>query len=628
MLPGTLRPTVIVAPQGPALLRPGTDMSLRAKLLALFAVFGVLPVVALGVYGYVRSIESVEGLIRERTAAVTTRVADEIGAHYALRLSDMLLFADNAETLRLYQTHAAGDSAGYAAARVAADAFLRQAWNVVGSSYRAVTFRDSAGTPLYGLGDREAGGGSGEAQTFGASRGFFTLVEPVREAGSGREYGSVEAIVRLQAMLPAEALSVSFGAEGYSAILDREGGRVLYHPHRTHLTQPLSDLLGPAGWNVGPDVLSGEVGSFAFEEDDVRRIASFVNLSAPAWTVLSSGSVDEFAAPFARTRALDLALVFTLAATLWIGFLLVTHRLTRSLTGLTDAADQVGRGNLAPELPEAGTDEVGRLTRAFGLMLQQIREMLKRIRESRHMAAVGQFASQLSHEIRNPLTSVKLNLQSLQRAVDSGQIHETFAEPVAISLHEIRRLEGVVRGVLSLARTAPARSEPCSVHASLDGALQVLRPQLEAGCIGVELDYRAAPDTVVGEDERLRGAFLNLLLNAVEAMPSGGHLRVSTDVVEAPSGSEVIRVRIADDGPGVPGELRERIFEPFFSTKDGGTGFGLALAQQTLEEHAGRLTLDESHPGEAGAVFIVELPLAAVGAHGPFPGADSDPWAS
>jgi signal transduction histidine kinase len=453
-------------------------------------------------------------------------------------------------------------------------------------------------------------------------------MEPVREAGSGRKYGSLEAVVRLQALLPEEALSLAFGAEGYSVILDRGNGSVLLHPQRTHLGQPLSELLGPAEWNVGPGILSGEVGSFAFEEDGARRIASFVNLSEPAWTVLSSGSVDEFAAPFARTRVLDLSVVITLAATLWIGFLLVTHRLTRSLTALTYAADQVGRGNLAPELPEAGTDEVGRLTNAFGLMLQQIREMLKRIREGRHMAAVGKFASQLSHEIRNPLTSVKLNLQSLQRGVESGQIHEAFAEPVEISLLEIGRLEGVVRGALSMARTAPPRNEPCSVHACLDGALQVLRPQFEVGRVSVALEYRAEPDRVAGEGERLRGAFLNLLLNAVEAMSSGGRLAVSTELVEGPTGPAVIRVRIADDGPGIPIELRERIFEPFFSTKEGGTGFGLALAQQTLEEHAGRLTLDESHGGPGGAVFVVDLPLAAAHSHAPLSGAGSDLWAS
>ena len=588
-------------------------MSLRVKLLALFAVFGALPVVALGVYGYFRSLESVEDLIRERTAAATARIADEIQSRYALRQSDLLLFADNAETLRLYQTRANGDSAGYAAARVAADAFLRQAWNVVGSSYRAITFRDSTGTRVYGLGDREASDGSGEMPSLGDSRELFTVVEPIRADSSGRKYGNLEAVMRLRALLPEEALSLSFGAAGYSVILDRGNGRVLYHPLRTHLGQPLSDLMGPAGWNVEPDVLLGNAGSFTFEESGVRRVASFVNLSAPAWTVLSSGSVDEFAAPFTRARILDLFLVIVVAATLWIGFVLVTSGVTRSLTALADAADQASHGNLAPELPEAGSDEVGRLTYAFGLMLQQIREMLKRIRESRHMAVVGSFASQLSHEIRNPLTSIKLNLQVLQRAVEGGQIDQNFAEPVAISLHEIRRLEGVVSGVLSLARTTPPRNDSCSVHASLDRALQALAPQLEAGAIGVELDYRAVPDTVAGEEERLRGAFLNLILNAVEAMPDGGHLRVCTEVVDGSSGAEVIRVRIADDGPGVPSEVRNKIFEPFFSTKDGGTGFGLALAQQAVEEHTGRLVLGENDESHGGAVFIVELPLATTG---------------
>lgn len=600
-------------------------MSLRGKLLALFSIFGVLPVVALGVYGYLRSLDSVDELIRVRTAEITARIAEEIQFRYALRQSDLLLLGVNAETLRLYQTHAVDDSMGYLDARLAADAILRQAWEVVGSSYRAIIFRDSAGDQLYGLGDAGTGSESAVGQAFGPSRGFITLVEPVREAESGREYGSIEATVRFQALLPEEVLSLSFGADGYTVILDRGTGLVLHHPNRVYLRQQLSDVLGPGGWKLEPDILSGDSGSFSFREGGVRRVASFVTLSAPAWTVFSSGSVDEFAAPFAGTRVLDLFLIFTLAATLWTGFLLVTRRLTRSLTALTYAAGQVGSGNLSPQLPDAGADEVGQLTRAFGLMLQQIREMLKRIREGRHMAAVGKFASQLSHEIRNPLTSVKLNLQSLQRGVESGQIGPAFAEPLAISLHEIRRLEGVVRGVLSMARSAPTRSDPCSVHASLDAALQVLSPQLKAGGVSVELAYRAEPDRVIGDEERLRGAFLNLLLNAVEAMPSGGHLAVSTEVFHATTSPEVIRVRIADDGPGVPNELREKIFEPFFSTKEGGTGFGLALAQQTLEEHAGRLTLDEA---TAGAVFLIELPLVATDSHPLLPRADSDTWAS
>jgi signal transduction histidine kinase len=326
--------------------------------------------------------------------------------------------------------------------------------------------------------------------------------------------------------------------------------------------------------------------------------------------------VDEFSAPFARAQVLNLVLFLAVALIIWFGFLLMAGRLTRSLTALTDAADQVAQGDLDPALPRPGPDEVGKLTGAFGFMLQRIREMLKRIRENRHMAAVGSFASQLSHEIRNPLTSVKLNLQSLQRGVEAGEVQESHAEAVEICLKEVKRLEGVVKGVLSLARTAPPRADPCSVHAALDSALRALTPQFEAGGIHREVDLGADSDTVIGDAKRLTGAFMNLLLNAIEAMPGGGRLGVTAELVEGASLGSMIRIRIEDEGPGVPEKERDKIFDPFFSTKESGTGFGLALAQQTMEEHHGRLALEDSSGADSGAVFLVDLPLASGASEG------------
>jgi signal transduction histidine kinase len=228
------------------------------------------------------------------------------------------------------------------------------------------------------------------------------------------------------------------------------------------------------------------------------------------------------------------------------------------------------------------------------------------------LAVVGQFASQLSHEIRNPLTSIKLNLQSLQRDAAAGRMPEESARPVDICLREVSRLDRVVRGVLDVARTRVVTREPCSVHAALAEALEVLRAQIEEQSIEVHEDLRASRDTVRGDAEQLKGVLLNLLLNAAEAMPDGGTLWVSTETRDAAeTGASVIRVRVADEGPGVPAELRERIFEPFFSTKEEGVGFGLALAQHAVEEHDGTLTLADS--AEIGAVFVVELPLAAAG---------------
>jgi signal transduction histidine kinase len=487
--------------------------------------------------------------------------------------------------------------------------FLAQAWNVLRAPYASLSFRDSAGTLIHELGLGWASGRS-EEETVGEEGELFTVLEPVRDPDSGLDYGSIEAALRLGSLIPDEALAASFGASGYSVILDRASGRVLRHPSRTYLTQSVAQIAGPTGWNLSPTLLASPSGSFEFTDEGGRHVASFASLTDPAWTVVSTGAVDEFAAPFARTRVVDLGLVSLLAVTVWVGFLLVTDRVMSSLTALTRAADQVSRGDLSPSLPAPGTGEVGRLTRAFALMLEQIREMLRRIRESGHMVAVGRFASQLSHEIRNPLTAVKLNLQSLQRGVDSGEIDETFAEPVTISLDEVRRLEAVVSGVLSLARGSPASQAPHSVHASVEGALQLLQPQLAAGGVVVEINLRATEDIVIGDGMRLQGAFLNLFLNAVEAMPEGGRLEVSTDLVDAPPDRKGILVRIADEGPGVPVELRESIFDAFFSTKEGGTGFGLALAQKTVEEHDGRLMLEDDHDHRPGAVFTVELPLS------------------
>jgi signal transduction histidine kinase len=286
--------------------------------------------------------------------------------------------------------------------------------------------------------------------------------------------------------------------------------------------------------------------------------------------------------------------------------------LTGSLGVLTAAADQVAQGDFAPNLPPPGLDEVGRLSSAFGLMVQQVRDMLRRIQESRHLAVIGQFASQLSHEIRNPLTSIKLNLQGLDRDVRSGRIPNEYARSISICLREVKRLDRVAGGVLSIARKRPAKRERCSVHAAVNEALEALRSQLEERDIKVRIDLKASNDTVRGDAEQLRAVFLNLCLNAFEVLPDGGSLEVTSQTSDEDGKARPkIRIYVADSGPGVPAEHREKIFEPFFSTKAEGTGFGLALAQHTVEEHEGTLRLEHKDAPARGAVFAVELPVVS-----------------
>jgi signal transduction histidine kinase len=585
-------------------------MSLRAKLVALFCALAAGPFVAIGVFFYARSMRSLRELIASQSGAIAERAAADLRDRYSLRESDLFLLAENAETQRLFRNHVGTGHAETEAALAAADAYLRRAWELFARSYTRVELLDSRGESVYRLG--EPGDPTAAASVSGAMAGEALVVRrPIQDTRDGRRVGTLVAAIRLDALLPRDALEARFGRAGYTTVLDRSSGRVVYHPRHAFSQRAVAALAGPEGWNVDTALLSRERGSFVYREGDSTRVASFVSVAAPPWTILSSGAVEEFAAPFTRASVVNLLLVLAVTTAASAIFVLLTRRSTRSLESLTAAADQVGTGNFAPDLPLAGQDEVGRLSAAFALMVAKVRDMVREIETSRHMAAVGKFAAQLAHEIRNPLTSLKLNLQSLERDAAGGVLPESCARPVRICLREIERLDRVVRGALILGRDRFGTRAPCRVHQIVRDALDVVIPQLEQQRVVLEAALSAPSDRVTGDPENLKAAFLNLFLNAAEAMPTGGTLSVSTEALTTRPGScGIISVRIADTGSGVPAPVRERIFEPFYSTKPQGTGFGLPVALRTVEEHGGRLRVaDDDGPGR-GAAFLVELPLS------------------
>jgi len=172
-----------------------------------------------------------------------------------------------------------------------------------------------------------------------------------------------------------------------------------------------------------------------------------------------------------------------------------------------------------------------------------------------------------------------------------------------------------VKGVLTLGRPHVSEHTPCSVHAALTAALDVFHPQAQEKGVLLERDFRAHRDRVLGDSEQLEAAFLNLLLNSLDAVGTVGRIRVTSESTSADHGAAGrITIRVSDGGPGIPPESRDRIFRPFFSTKRDGSGFGLPLALRTVEEHRGRLYLDESPSALGGATFTVELPLLPEGA--------------
>jgi signal transduction histidine kinase len=305
---------------------------------------------------------------------------------------------------------------------------------------------------------------------------------------------------------------------------------------------------------------------------------------------------------------LDLAVLLAVVVAVSVAFFLLLGRATASLDGLTMAADRVGRGDLNPDLPPAGTDEVGRLSAAFGLMTARIREMIAQVETSRQMGVLGRFAAELSHEIRNPLTAIKINLQGLARDARDGRLPDDSRRAIDMALREIKRLDLAVKTALRTGRP-PADPRPFHLHEVLAESVELVRPQAQERGVQVRVSLDATGDVLSGDGEAIRGAVLNLLLNAIEAMTAGGTLRVTTSSQER-DGAPVIDVRIRDDGPGIPPELRDRVFRPFFTTKHEGTGLGLSVALQTVRAHAGTLTLGDAEPGTE---LAITLPVRTAG---------------
>jgi len=227
-----------------------------------------------------------------------------------------------------------------------------------------------------------------------------------------------------------------------------------------------------------------------------------------------------------------------------------------------------------------------------------------RLTEAERLAAVGTMAAQIAHQLRNPLTSVQLYIQLLEedlRKAEAGAPEEAF-ELVALVLKELKLLVEITDNYLQYARLPEVERSPLDVNRAVGELVRFLKP--ECSRRGIHLTTRFAPSvpTVLADRRLVRLAMINILKNAVEAMEEGGRLRVATAHENG-----AVEVRVSDTGGGILESELDRIFEPFYTTKDSGSGLGLALSRQIIEKHGGSLAC-QSLPG-VGTTFVVKLPV-------------------
>lgn len=534
-------------------------MLLRTRFLLILLLGAVVPLGLVGWWLTRTTLRSGEELLRTRLSQTLDEIVQTIGRNWVSRRSELLRLAETSAV----QAALAERRQVLSAANDERLGELEQRWAAVAEAVERVTLYDLDGEIQGTLpaADRPA---------LGSATGFASSVLPLQMAvydyGSDGRIGTMEVRLRTSSLLPSDLVLPGLGGS-VLALFDATG------------TTPLLPL------TIERDLLARDRFAWAGETWLAVRHTLYeppllVTLSAPLGAL---GQPFETAARRGAIALLAVALSAVVVATL------ATRRITRPLERLADGAGAVAQGELELAVAEDGPDEIRRVARAFNTMTVSLRQTLRELSRRESLAAVGEFAASLAHEVRNPLTAIRLDLQRAREHLSDGERSSTLVDH---ALHEVARLDASVTGGLRLARSGQPSLTPLDLRQPLEAAYHAAEPRFNAsGAVLEPLVLPTDPVWTKGDAGALEQLFLNILLNAAAA--SGASMRAGVELERADG---TVHVSIWDRGKGIAPEQMDRIFEPFYSTSPEGTGLGLPIARRIARAHGGELEI-ESRPG-------------------------------
>jgi signal transduction histidine kinase len=302
----------------------------------------------------------------------------------------------------------------------------------------------------------------------------------------------------------------------------------------------------------------------------------------------------------AITAALAGAAVLAAALLGW----LVARRMTRDLDALLAGVRAVARGDLDARVEARGGDEIGRVAEAFNVMTRDLRDAKEQLVQAERVAAWQEIAKSLAHEIKNPLTPIQMSVETLRKTWSGKHpsFGEIFEEATRTVLDEVQRLKRIVGEFSQFARMPRAERRPQELNEIVGSALALYR-----GSVKVVSELGPGLPPVEADRDQLTQVVLNLLENARDAVASrGSDESVGRITVRTRLSDRGMTLEVEDNGPGFDPTLAEKLFAPYFTTKDAGTGLGLAIVRRIVVDHGGRVAAI-SEPGR-GARFVIELP--------------------
>lgn len=296
-------------------------------------------------------------------------------------------------------------------------------------------------------------------------------------------------------------------------------------------------------------------------------------------------------------------ILLAILASLWIA-----ARVSRPIEELARAAEDVAGGDWDTRVEVRGRDEVGVLGASFNHMTEQLVEQRERLVQSERVAAWRELARRLAHELKNPLFPLQITVENMvrARALPEEEFDEVFAESATTLQAEIDNLKVIVGRFSDFSKMPKPQTEPMDARDAVQRVAKLYEPALKEKKIGLRtiIDSESLP--ISADPELLHRALSNLVLNAMDAMPEGGTLTMTVS-----RSGDAARMAVADSGEGLTPEECERLFTPYYTTKQHGTGLGLAIVQSVVADHHGTIAAERGEDG--GARFVIELPLRAQG---------------
>lgn len=329
----------------------------------------------------------------------------------------------------------------------------------------------------------------------------------------------------------------------------------------------------------------------------------FQRFAGLGWhTLVVESTAVAFAPVWRLTWAMLAGLVFTMLVAGWLT-LRLSARIARPLDRLTAFARHFrqSRGGTPPQI-ETGISEVGELSRAFAEMIQALEASREQLVRAGKLAVVGEMAAIMAHEVRTPLGILKSSAQLLERRA-GGSAEER--ELVGFIVSETERLNRLVTTLLECASPRSPQFRPHDLHALIEHVLALVGGKAQKQSIRLETRLAARDSVLDCDREQLIQVFLNLVINAIQHVPVAGRIRISSQ----DAGADLV-VRVEDDGPGIPAAETDKVFDPFYTRREGGIGLGLTIVQQIVQAHRGEIEVGTSELG--GACFTVRFARLSV----------------